>query len=163
MKALTQLWAVRSQREKLILGGGGVIVACMLIYAYVLRPMDIERKTLSARLPDLRTTAVQMQVALGEVKKLRAILPAGETNSGSKAATRNIILKTLAIDGMDADQIDVLKSGKFKVSLKMIPFGKYPKWLETLQTKHGIRLESGSLKVVGEPDMVDVTSTLIRP
>ncbi len=163
MKALIQFWAVRTQREKFILSGGGAILAGMLIYAYALKPMEMERITISARLPEMRTTAMQMQSALGEVKKLRAILPAGGTNDTSRATTRNIVLKTLAADGMDADQIEVLRSGKFKVSLKMIPFAKYTKWLETLQTRHGIRLELCDLQVVGKPNMVDVTSTLMRP
>jgi len=163
MKALARFWAIRSQREKLILGGGGAIVTCMLIYAYALKPMDVERKILAARLPEMRSTAAQMQVALEEVNRLRSILPAEGANGASEATTRNILLKTLAEDGMDADNIEVLKSGRFKISLRMIPFEKYPKWLETLQAKHGMRLESGSLQVVGEPNMIDATSTLIRP
>ncbi|VAX20668.1 hypothetical protein MNBD_NITROSPINAE01-591 [hydrothermal vent metagenome] len=163
MKALTNFWAVRTQREKFILGGGGAILASMLIYAYALKPMEMQRITLSARLPEMRATAMQMKAALDEVKKLRAIIPAGETIETSRAATRSVLLKTLAADGMDADQIEVLRSGKFKVSLKMIPFSKYPQWLEILQTRHGIRLESCDLQVVGAPNMIDVTSTLMRP
>jgi len=163
MKIFTRFWTLRTQREKFILGGGGAILASMLIYAYALKPMETERVTLLARLPEMRATAMQMQSALGEVKKLRAILPAGGSGDTSRAATRSILLKTLAADGMDADHIEVLRSGKFRVSLRMIPFTKYPQWLETLQTRHGIRLESCDLQVVGEPNMIDVTSTLMSP
>lgn len=163
MSAINKFWQARNLREKIILGGGGIILASMLIYAYVLNPMEIERKTMALRLPELQTTSAQMQDALNEVKKLRAIIPAEGANEGSVPATRNIIIKALTAGGMDAEQIEVLQSGNIKVSLKMISFDKYPAWLATLQSKHGIRLEACDLKVVGAPDMIDVTSTLMRP
>jgi general secretion pathway protein M len=160
MKALLiQFWRARAPRERLILGGGAVLLVLALGYAYGWLPMQRDAAQMRKTLPQLRVQAQQMQQDAAEVERLRAQpVVARSVDSltlavGQRAIASGLRERIESITAQDARHV--------RVVLTQVALDEWLAWLGDLQTNDGLRVESAHIVAGDAPGQVRVDAVLV--
>ncbi|MEN8518192.1 type II secretion system protein GspM, partial [Burkholderia sp. RS02] len=65
-QTLTQFWGERSQREKMLLGWGGAVLAVAIAYSVLWSPAQEGRARIQRELPTMRRELAQMTAQANE-------------------------------------------------------------------------------------------------
>lgn len=141
----TDFWNARTPRERLILGGGALLLLVLLGYAWLWLPVQRESAQLRAALPALRAQAQQVAADRQAVAALRA-RPAAAV--GGDLAAR---VDALAVAGGLRARIEAivpLDAQRVRVRLPEVAFDDWITWLDTAQ-KAGVRVEYARVEASG--------------
>ncbi|MDQ1315384.1 MAG: ral secretion pathway protein [Pseudomonadota bacterium] len=151
---LNQFWSARAPRERLVLGGGSVLLVLALGFAYGWLPMQREVSQLRQTLPQLREQARQLQQDAQEVGRLKA-QPAAVREAGSLVLA---VEQGAVASGLRERIASITPQGvgQVRVVLPRVGFDEWLGWLGELQTRHGVRVESARIEAAGDPGWVSV-------
>lgn len=152
----TDFWNARTPRERLILGGGALLLLVLLGYAWLWLPVQRESAQLRAALPALRAQAQQVAADRQTVAALRA-RPAAPA-SGDLAAR----IEALAVAGGLRARIEAivpLDAQRVRVRLPEVAFDDWIAWLDTAQ-KAGVRVEYAQAEASGGAGAVRAEAVL---
>lgn len=150
-------WQARQPSEKAWLAGGALVVLAMLFYAYLLMPMQAERKRLAENMPQLRAQAAALAQNTAEVKRLQATTPALTYSD-----LRQQITEAASVQGIQdkISEVVILNPQSARVILKSVSFDSCMRWLNYLQSQKGLRVESIELSALPQSGQVAVNVTL---
>ena len=126
-----------------------------LAYAYAWLPVSRERVVLSQSAPELRARLVQMRHEAGEVARLQAVVRPAASDLKSiveQSAISGGLRKALA-------EIDADGPGRVRVRMQAVRSSDWFAWVTSLQSEHGIRVETLRLEALEGADMVAAIAT----
>jgi general secretion pathway protein M len=153
MNRLTAYWQSRSEREQAMWLALAAIAVLSLLVAFVLLPLERSRSRLAADLPRVRASLESMQHEAGEVKRLRALPPAGNMQAPVSA---------LASTPAPGTQVTPLDAHRVRVGGNDVAFMPLVEWIVAAQASHGLRVESAHLDALPEPGHVKADIVLSR-
>ena len=137
-----------------VAGGGrslraaGVGAALALLVA-ALYWGEATRRRLAAELPGLRASVATLERDAEEVRRLRALPPAGPAAADTPLAS----LATQA-GGVPGAQVAVIDERRVRLAGGDIAFGAVLEWLQAARASHGMRVESARLEALPAPGRV---------
>ena len=142
-------WFARlQQRERIILLGGAVVAALILIFAFVLRPLD--RATAA-----LRDTVASEQQLLLDLTRLDASGATSPTRApGGTQTLMVLITNTAAEKGLTFPRTRQDGADAMNVTFQNASFDSLLEWLVTLETGHGVVVDTASFTSSREPGLV---------
>ena len=137
------------ERERLLLLGGGVAALLIVVWAFVFTPLKSE----SAELRESVTEKQRLFIDLGRVEAMGtgASSPAEETGQSlyvlvdSTAQSHGLALRGTRPDGSDG----------INVTFQRVSFDALLNWLISLETEHGVAVESASFSSASERGLVN--------
>ncbi|HEC20310.1 MAG TPA: type II secretion system protein M [Gammaproteobacteria bacterium] len=142
--------------ERRMLLGGGTLLLVMLLYVGIWEPLSNKVATLRASTAEQTALLAWMRSAAQEVKQLRG--RAGSTAIPASGGSLLSLVDRTARSGRlggalkrvqpDGDQ-------KVRVWLEAASFDDLVRWLATLETRHGVHVESSVFQALEAPGKVD--------
>ena len=150
-------------RERLLLLGGGAVLAVSGLYAYTYQPLIEAQQQLDTALENQQRLHTFLQSIGGEVAQLRQAAPTGASDPGqttsslidgsSEAAGIKSAIKRQQPEGQDS----------VALTLEHCPFDVLIAWLVTLDSQYGIGVRQISLsRETGDGGMVKGKVLLVR-
>lgn len=149
--ALQDFWSTRSERERRVLFYGAIAVIAVILILYILLPLHTQRNQLRTSLPKLRAEAVALERAAHEAKELKTAalattVPAGTQSFEDAADMVGLVPTTYEIVAASADHT--------AVRIAQAPFHRLLAWIDILQTRHRLRVETAHLQAQSAPGTV---------
>lgn len=149
------------QRERILVYGLAGVLAVILIYAIVIRPLYSKYDRLAASVDEQRETVQWMQQGAATVRQLRSAGPANAagldgrsllsvTDSAARAANLGSVLKRVEPEGSDA----------VRVWLDGASFDAVVGWLDVMRSRYGAEVDTITLEKAGSPGLVNARLTL---
>lgn len=146
-------WAQRTPRERFLIGAMGLALGGYLLAVSAVQPL------LAARTKALVTIA-QMDRALAQL----ASSPesgAGQTAALSDRPVTTIVTETAVDSGIAIRRIETDAAGA-RLSIEDAAFDAVLRWIDTLETDHGLRVVSVEMDRRPKPGMVTASLTVAR-
>ena len=167
MNALTQItmstrqriaaaWQGLVPRERRLLMLGGVALAVLLSWWWVIDPAIKMRKKMQQQLPELLAQSVQLRALTQEAAALPAAIPVAQSLS------RQEIERLLMDSGLKADQV-TLTDSMFTLSFSDIPFSGLTDYLQKAQREQQLTVIQATITARDRIDRVDAKISLQRP
>jgi len=153
-------FAALSPRERIIVaGGGGLLIVALLIGSWVSFVNDVER--MREVVSEQRVMSQWMETAAQEAAVLRK--SGGQkraTNSGGSLLS--LVDQTAKRSGLGGavTRVEPDGSDKVRIRLERVNFDKMMGWLESLQTKHGVSIDSITVDQHQDSGMANVRLSL---
>lgn len=142
-KYLTEL----SQRERNLLGLGTLIVALVLLWLLVYRPISTHIDQQVVRKQQLQEQLNIMQQAVGQIRpnqaQSRVPLPADKTFSAwldGQLSQLNLQQAVKRSEPIDENTVTLW--------LQSVPFDRIADWLQSIHQKHGVVVDQADINVV---------------
>lgn len=151
-------WRQLGARERLVLGGGGLLAILLLGWAFVWQPLERDAQALGSRVAALEADLAWMRQTAAQIASQQASngpnasmggSPLSVVESGLTAARLNSGLKQLSPVG----------EGRVRVVLEAVSFDALMDWLEQLDRDFGLSPEEFSAQQKA-PGAVDATLVL---
>lgn len=137
--SVRQYWSNLQPRERHTLLGGGVALGLILIYVLIIDPFQKELGRLEQSVSRQQEVLAWMQQAATEVKQLRGHSPASRQVSGQ--SLMSVIDASARSTGLSGAIKQLKPEGQgVKVRLEGAAFDDMLRWLDQLNTKHGIQV-----------------------
>lgn len=153
MNRLSTYWLSRSERERTLWLAVGAIVALALAVTFAWLPLERSRTRLEAELPRLRASLETMQRQAAEVKRLRALPPAGNLKAPVSA---------LAATPAPGTQVTPLDANRVRLGGDDVAFTALIVWIAAAQASHGLRVESARVDALPAPGRVKADIVMSR-
>ena len=153
-------------RERQLIISGGIILLVMLLYLVVWEPIANANVALRSSYQNSQQLIEWMEDAAEEAKALQAkIQESGPSDRSSGQSLLGIIDRTAKRDKLGSSVKRVQPDGKTgaRVWLENAVFNDVIKWLENLQHKEGIRLETTVIEKQDDPGLVNARLVFQRP
>ena len=154
---LWQFWSERPPRECLLLAGGALAVALVVLYLFLWQPGLAASRRLSATLPKLRAQVELMRKQQAEIAVLRK-------NAGTAAQPGD--LKVLLQSSVarapfqkSVQRIDAPSAERATLMVSAAGFDEWLRWSLEAQRETGARLERCTITALPEPGMVRAEAT----
>lgn len=165
------------RREQVLLVGGGLLAAALLVYALIWLPLQRGVQQLRLSVAQSHAELTYMRQAAAEVQRLdnqqaargRALTPSGSDQAA--LATANESLATLvdrSARDTDSDFAAALKrvepqpGGRLNARLEQADFDQLLRWLAALRRVHGVSVVSLAIDAAQRPGLVDARLVLQR-
>ncbi|MBI2383438.1 MAG: type II secretion system protein M [Gammaproteobacteria bacterium] len=156
-------WNALAPRERRILSVGGPLAAVIVLYFGVWQSLADTRVRRERALADARQLAQRLEQIGAEVEKSRR-------QGGAASAGRNLSLLA-AVDqagkssqlGKAPSRIQPEGDKQVRVWLEDVSFDALVRWMQDLQARYGLRIESADIERESGPGLVDARLTLVRP
>ena len=148
---LTTRWAALTDRERMLLSIGTVVLLAAALFWGVYQPLQASRAADIARLARLdRTLAAlaTMPVTAGPVSDSRPIA--------------NIVTETAATQGLTILRLDTPKPDLATVTLQDAPFETVLLWIDALNRDAGVSIASATLRRVDDVGTVSADMVLAK-
>lgn len=155
---LNTFWQARNEREKKVLIFCGVLLLSGLLYAYVWQPGEQARMRLREILPPMRAESVHMHEQAREIGALRKSVSVHNKTVNLKNDMTASALRHKLQGRISALNID--SAGKVHLSMDIVSFDAWIRWLDALQRENHLRLETVHIQTLSDPGMVKVDATL---
>jgi general secretion pathway protein M len=151
-------WSALAERERRVLGAGGVVLAGVVFYLGVWEPLAFARHRQQADLAAARALAVQLETLAASAPRnagpnagaglslLAIIDQSGKTSALAKPPSR------LQPEGDDT----------VRIWLEDVPFDGLMRWLGDLQSRYGVRVDNADIERESGPGLVNARLTLMR-
>lgn len=159
---LKQFWLERSPREQLILIGGGVIAAALLIYLFIWAP--ISTRTENLRQSNIEDTALLnwMDNVTQQIQQYQQLhYQKHDTTSQALLVTIEQSLLSAQLSKYVRDT-QTQSDDQVTLTLSQIPFDQTIDWIEQLWKQHNIIVASASIKKTSGNGLTDVNITLFK-
>ena len=154
MSAMREAWERRSEGERRVLAALGLLAAAALLLAFAWLPLERARTRLTAELPLLRASVASLEEQAGVVRRLRAMPARGSAGAVPPGAVSNANLPGAQVTALDARRVRVVGAD--------VGFGALLDWLATVQSTHGLRVESARLEALPVSGRVRAELVLAR-
>jgi general secretion pathway protein M len=160
MNGLMARWNEIGERDRLVLGLGGVLVLCILVYTFLWEPWHTGLDRLSVQLPAKRMAYKHISV--------QAELAVNYTGSGGNTAgvDRKPLLTIVEDTARRAKLRDVIRQmtpgeeeGQVRIWLSDATFDNWLAWVDTLGRDHGVDVITATVQR-SDDDKVDIRATL---
>lgn len=147
-------WARRSARERRILAGGGILVALLLGYGWLWRPVQADLVRMEEQLPRLRAQAQQIEAIGTELAKLRTRPPAG-------VVAPSQLSPTLSRSAADAGLLHgsfIVEPGEQRVKARFdrVGFNAWAAWVDQLHRSHRLVLVAARIDALPAQGLVRI-------
>ncbi|RJG07761.1 type II secretion system protein M [Noviherbaspirillum cavernae] len=153
-QSLSQFWAGRNRRERIMLIAAGVAVAVGLVYGLLIDPALSGRSDLEKRLPALRQQAAELQAMAKDASAL-----SGKASTAVTKMTKEGIETSLAKNGLKPQNV-AFTGDLAKVQLAGVSFAGLIEWLDEMQRTARISVVDASVEAQTQLDTVNATFTL---
>jgi type II secretory pathway component PulM len=143
-------FASLQERERLIFIAGAAAAVLIVIWAFVLRPLRSE--TL-----ELRETVADKQRLLIDIGRVQALAPSGETPGAQTGEQSLVVLvdTTAQSFGLTLPRSRPDGADGINVAFESVSFDALLSWLVSLETTHGVAVESASFSRARERGLVN--------
>lgn len=150
-----------NERERLLLLIVAPLLVLLVLYGLVWRPLSGHVDMLQQRVSRQQETLRYMHTAAQQVKQLRQ----QQSSTGRRGSNQSLLAlvdRTVKQAGLTRalKRVEPDGSDKVKVRLEQAGFDAMVGWLESLQLRYGIRIESISVDAQDSPGSVNVRLTL---
>lgn len=154
-------WQGLAPRERLLVGGGGLLALILLGWALLWSPFSQRLAELDSSVSEQRVTYEAMREDAGRIRQLQAGGGARAAGLGGRSLLAVVDQSVRA--GRLAPALRHLEpEGRDRVRLRLegAAFDELVLWLDQLQTRHGIRAEAVDIEAAEAPGRVDARLTL---
>jgi len=161
MSSAATWWNGLSARERLVLGGGGLAAAAIVLYTFAWVPWQAELRRLRAQVPENRATLAWMQDQLGRLGPAAGRIPAAGSDRSLPLLT--VVEQSSREAGIrDAvRQIQPGEKGEVNVWLQDAAFDTWVRWVDALRGRD-IELTAASVTRAAQEDRVNIRMTMVR-
>jgi general secretion pathway protein M len=149
-------WQGLMPRERRLLILGGVALAVLLSWWWVIDPAIKVRKNMQQQLPELRAQSMQMRMLAQEAATLPAAVPV------TQSLSRQEIERLLMDSGLKAEQI-TLADNTVLLSFSDVPFSGLTDYLQKAQREQQLTVIQATITARDRIDRVDARISLQRP
>ncbi|WP_297527167.1 type II secretion system protein GspM [Thiohalobacter sp.] len=154
-------WQGLAPRERLLVGGGGLLALILLGWALLWSPFSQRLAELDSSVSEQRVTYEAMREDAGRIRQLQA--GGGARSAGLGGRSLLAVVDQSVRAGRLAPALRHLEpEGRDRVRLRLegAAFDELVLWLDQLQTRHGIRAEAVDIEAAEAPGRVDARLTL---
>lgn len=157
---LKEYWSGLQPREQKMLGGGGIALGLILIYALIIDPLSSELSRLRSSVATQTEELAWMRQTAVEVKGLMGGSPqhSGRANGQSAMSAIDATARKFGL-GKSLKQLSP-NGDKVRVRLEGAGFDAMLQWLGELSEKQGIGVDSLNMERLAEPGLVNATVVL---
>jgi general secretion pathway protein M len=149
-------WQGLMPRERRLLMLGGVALAVLLSWWWVIDPAIKMRKKMQKQLPELRAQSMQMRMLAQEAATLPAAVLLAQSLS------RQEIERLLMDSGLKAEQVTLTDSTAI-LSFSDVPFSGLTDYLQKAQREQQLTVIQATITARDRIDRVDAKISLQRP
>lgn len=148
-------WAGLAPRERVIMGGGALVLAAVLIYLLILEPVAKQRERVRADISALSADLAWMQQVAGQVKR-RAAQQGSATASGT---TGGSVLTLVEVSARAAGLHEALERVQpegqgARLWFTETGFDALLNWLGELEQRHGLQVSQLAVDAGNAPGLV---------
>lgn len=154
-------WRGLAPRERLIVGGGAVVVTILLLYALFWAPLQRDLERLRTEVPRAEQQLQWMRTQVSRVKQLRAAAPAAVQGQGLLSFVEQSA-QAYNIRG-NIKRVEPEGSQAVRLVIDGVAFNGLVEWLANLQKQGGIRIESADLEPLPTPGLINARLRLRAP
>ncbi|MDR5786012.1 MULTISPECIES: type II secretion system protein M [unclassified Caballeronia] len=155
-RSLSEFWEARTLREKTILMWGGIAVGLALVYLVLWAPAYEGRARLRESLPTMQR---QLATMTAQANDARSLAPAAEGVMPTGAALRDALAKSLADNGMQPTQVQVIGAA-VQIQLKNASFPNWTAWLDDARKQFKVQVSEAHVTALKPDGQVDLTASL---
>ncbi|SAL14989.1 general secretory pathway protein M [Caballeronia cordobensis] len=155
-RSLSEFWEVRTPREKTLLMWGGIALGIALVYLLLWAPAYEGRARLRQSLPAMQRQLATMNAQANEA---RSLAPATEGVMPTGGALRDALAKSLADNGMQPTQIQVIGAA-VQIQLKNASFPNWTMWLDDARKQFKVQVSDARVTALKQDGQVDLTASL---
>ncbi|WP_250435369.1 type II secretion system protein M [Caballeronia sp. ATUFL_F2_KS9A] len=155
-RSLSEFWEARTPREKTILMWGGIAVGLALVYLVLWAPAYEGRARLRESLPTMQR---QLATMTAQANDARSLAPAAEGVMPTGAAFRDALAKSLADNGMQPTQVQVIGAA-VQIQLKNASFPNWTAWLDDARKQFKVQVSEAHVTALKPDGQVDLTASL---
>jgi len=150
-----------SERERLLLLFGGLLLFIVLVYGLAWRPFDARFERLQQQVQEQQSLRIWMQASALTVKQLRSTT--GSRSGSSQRSLLSVVDQTIRQSGLSQALKRVEPDGadKVKVRLEQAGFDAMVAWLENLQNRNGVMVQAVTVDRHDSVGVVNVRLTLV--
>ena len=155
-RSLSEFWEVRTPREKTLLMWGGLALGLALVYLVLWAPAYEGRARLRESLPVMQR---QLATMTAQANDARSLAPAAEGVMPTDDALRDALTKSLADNGMQPTQIQVIGAA-VQIQLKNASFPNWTMWLDDARKQFKVQVSEAHVTALKPDGQVDLTASL---
>ena len=155
-RSLSEFWEARTAREKSLLMWGGLVLGLALVYLVLWAPAYEGRQRLQQSLPALQR---QLATMTAQANDARSLAPAAEGVTPTGGALRDALAKSLADNGMQPTQIQVIGAA-VQITLKNASFPNWTMWLDDARKQFKVQVSEAHVTALKADGQVDLTASL---
>jgi general secretion pathway protein M len=159
LERLRSLWAGLAERERRVLGAGGIALGLILVYLLFWEPLAGARTQRELQLQAARAVAVQLEDLAGVAG--RAGRPAIQGKDQSLLAIVDQSRQASALT-KPPSRLQPEGDNTVRIWLEDVPFDALVRWLGDLQTRYGVRVDNADIERESGPGLVNARLTLMR-
>jgi general secretion pathway protein M len=154
-------FAALSPRDRKVLIGGMVALSVILLYFLAWEPLHKKVDDLRISQQQQRELVVWMRGAAREAQQLQAAAGRAARPAGGQSLLATIDATAQAGKlGESLSRVQPEPGGSARVWLDRVPFDQLVEWLEVLEQRHGIYVQTASIEPKPEPGLVDARLVL---
>lgn len=157
MERVKIVWGERSPREQWMLGVMFTLLAIVILWLGVLRPLDGAQRSARDRLRE----ATDRNAAIRAKVKLLKTLPAGTGASSATASIDQLVGQSAGEAGLTLERAQAQGSGRIDIAIASVRPVALFSWLATLEGQ-GVRVETMSARPGPTAGSVSVQAVLVR-
>jgi len=146
---------LEANERRIMIGGGGLLLV-MLLYVGIWEPITNKMDALRVSTAEQQSLLAWMRGAAQKVKQLRghAGRPVRPASGGSLLSLVDSTAKSGRLGGA-LKRVQPDGDAKVRVWLEAANFDDLVRWLTTLETRHGVHVESSVFQALDTPGRVD--------
>lgn len=152
-------WSSLAERERRVLGAGGIVLALVILYLGAWEPLAATRQQRQVELQAARALATQLE-------QLALAAPRGATGPavGAGQSLLAIVDQSRKASAIDKPPSRLQPEGDdtVRIWLEDVPFEALVRWLGDLHARYGVRVDSADIERESGPGLVSARLTLVR-
>ena len=155
-------WEGLAPREQRIVGGGGIVLLLVVLYLGVWEPLVRAQAARQEALEDARAVAAQLEILAAELQRNRgagggAVIGAGQSLLTIVDQSRRASSITKPPSRLQPEGDTIVR-----IWLEDVPFDALLRWLNDLQSRYGVRVDTADIERESGPGLVNARITLMR-
>lgn len=161
MQDLRRWFLALEKRERLMVGGGALLLGIVILYAVIVGPYLHSRAQLTAQVRARQQLLAWMQPAAARLRALGVMTPAALPGGSLQGA----VSQTAASAGLSSalQQTQENADGSVRVQFSSVPFDGLLRWLDQLHRQYGITATDMSVQRGSGPGLVTANLSLQGP
>lgn len=160
LEQLRARWAALADRERRVVALGAAALALTLAYLLVWEPVVGARAAREAQLAEQRAIAVLLETLAVEAQRGRG----GAVTLGASQSLLAVVDQSRKTSGITKPPSRLQPEGDTAVRIWLddVPFDALLRWLNDLQTRYGVRVDTADIERESGAGLVNARLTLMR-
>lgn len=159
---MKDLLAGLGARERFLLLIGAVLIALVLLYGLLWKPLGDRVASLRATVAEQGALHQWMQATGQEIRQLRGQRRPERAERASLLALADRTARERGL-GAAIRRVEPEGADKVRIQLEQAPFDDMVVWLEQLVARHGVRIDIITIDARDQPGLVNARLTLHSP